>query len=140
MKTSDFIYELPEELIAQELFLFENSGSDDLEDFTDTQFSKARFTLKVPFVDAIAYSTFMDHVSDHFDKTYPDQDIKITGMVAMLARVITNAIHSMMKSYGYALIIITLLMIVLIGRVRIGMVSMIPNIFPIILTMIRKLF
>lgn len=54
-------------------------------------------------------------------------------MVAMLARVISNAIHSMIKSYGYALIVITLLMIFLIGRVRIGLVSMIPNIFPIIL-------
>lgn len=120
-------------LVAQELFLFENSGSDDLEDFTDTQFSKARFTLKVPFVDAIAYADFMEMVDKHFHSNYPDLDITITGMVAMLARVISNAIHSMIKSYGYALIVITLLMIFLIGRVRIGLVSMIPNIFPIIL-------
>ena len=121
------------DLIAQELFLFENSGSDDLEDFTDTQFSKARFTIKLPFVDAIAYDQFMDMVTHHFKENYPDQEIKITGMVAMLAKVLTNTIHSMIKSYGYALIVITILMIFLIGRVKIGMFSMIPNIFPIIL-------
>lgn len=121
------------ELVAQELFLFENSGSDDLEDLTDTQFSKARFTLKVPFVDAVAYSHFMDTVNDHFKSTYPDHSFTVTGMVAILSQVITNAIHSMLKSYGYALIVITCLMIILIGRVRIGMFSMIPNIFPIIL-------
>jgi uncharacterized protein len=128
-------YIIPEsrDLIAQELFLFENSGSDDLEDFTDTQFSKARFTIKVPFVDAIAYAQFMDKVTKHFKENYPRQNIKITGMVAMLARVITNAIHSMIKSYGYALIIITVLMIFLIGKVKIGVFSMIPNIFPIII-------
>ena len=128
-------YIIPEsrDLIAQELFLFENSGSDDLEDFTDTQFSKARFTIKVPFVDAIAYAQFMDKVTRHFKENYPRQNIKITGMVAMLARVITNAIHSMIKSYGYALIIITVLMIFLIGKVKIGVFSMIPNIFPIII-------
>jgi len=128
-------YIIPEsrDLIAQELFLFENSGSDDLEDFTDTQFSKARFTIKVPFVDAIAYAQFMDTVTKHFKENYPRHNIKITGMVAMLARVITNAIHSMIKSYGYALIIITVLMIFLIGKVKIGMFSMIPNIFPIII-------
>jgi hypothetical protein len=128
-------YRVPEnrDLIAQELFLFENSGSDDLEDFTDTQFSKARFTIKVPFVDAIAYTRFMDTVTHHFKENYPEQNIKITGMVAMLAQVITNAMHSMIKSYGYAFIIITLLMIVLIGRVKIGLFSMIPNIFPIII-------
>ena len=128
-------YIIPEsrDLIAQELFLFENSGSDDLEDFTDTQFSKARFTIKVPFVDAIAYAQFIDTVTKHFKENYPRHNIKITGMVAMLARVITNAIHSMIKSYGYALIIITVLMIFLIGKVKIGMFSMIPNIFPIII-------
>ena len=54
-------------------------------------------------------------------------------MVAILSQVITNAIHSMIKSYGYALTVITLLMIFLIGGVKIGMFSMIPNIFPIIL-------
>ncbi len=132
-KTEYYIVPESRDLIAQELFLFENSGSDDLEDFTDTQFSKARFTIKVPFVDAIVYAQFMDTVTKHFKENYPRQNIKITGMVAMLARVITNAIHSMIKSYGYALIIITLLMIFLIGKVKIGLFSMIPNIFPIII-------
>lgn len=132
-KAEHYIVPKSRDLIAQELFLFENSGSDDLEDFTDTQFSKARFTIKVPFVDAIVYAQFIDTVTKHFKENYPGQNIKITGMVAMLARVITNAIHSMIKSYGYALIIITLLMIFLVGKVKIGVFSMIPNIFPIII-------
>jgi predicted RND superfamily exporter protein len=126
-------YNVPKnkELIAQELFLFENSGSDDLEDFTDSQFSKARLTLKLPFVDAIAYSEFMDHVQEHFRSKYPDETVQITGMVAILSRVLTNAMHSMLKSYGYAFGVITILMILLIGRVKIGFFSMIPNIYPI---------
>jgi uncharacterized protein len=128
-------YAVPDnrDLVAQELFLFENSGSDDLEDFTDTQFTKARFTIKVPFIDAIAYGRFMETVEGHFKENYPEQEVKITGMVAMLARVLTNAIHSMLKSYGYAFVVITILMILLIGRVKIGVFSMIPNIFPIIM-------
>ena len=131
---ADF-YSIPDNknLIAQEFFLFENSGSDDLEDFTDTQFSKARFTLKTSFIDAIGYSKFMNTVEEHFRSGYPDQEITITGMIAMLAKVLTASIHSMLKSYGYALFIITFLMILLIGRIKIGLVSMIPNIFPIIM-------
>ena len=41
-------YTLPAEraLIAQELLLFENSGTDDLEDVTNTQFSMARVTRR----------------------------------------------------------------------------------------------
>ena len=42
-------YVIPEnkDLIAQELLLFENSGSDDVEDFTDSQFSKANLIMKI---------------------------------------------------------------------------------------------
>ena len=54
-------------------------------------------------------------------------------MVPIMAQVLTASIHSMLKSYAYALVIITFLMIVLIGRIKIGLFSMIPNIFPIIL-------
>jgi len=41
-------YALPTErrVIAQELLLFENSGSDDLDDLVDSQFSKARFNVR----------------------------------------------------------------------------------------------
>ncbi|MHC4165030.1 MAG: efflux RND transporter permease subunit, partial [Planctomycetota bacterium] len=40
-------------LVAQELLLFENAGSDDLEDFVDSQFRSGRFTVKVPMTDAV---------------------------------------------------------------------------------------
>ena len=121
-----------EKLVAQELLLFENSGSDDLTDFTDTRFSMARFTIKVPFIDALAYSDFIKTVQAHFTTAFPDAEVAITGLVPLLARVITAAIWSMVKSYGYAIGVITLLMILLIGRVRIGLISMIPNLTPIV--------
>ncbi|MEA1971134.1 MAG: MMPL family transporter [Thermodesulfobacteriota bacterium] len=130
-------YAIPENknLIAQELLLFENSGSDDMEDFTDSQLSKARLMVKVPFVDAIAYIEFLEEVNDHLQKMYPDVKITVTGMSALMFRTVTNAIASMGKSYIYALIVITILMIILIGRVRIGLLSMVPNLAPIIVTL-----
>ncbi|MDY6790756.1 MAG: efflux RND transporter permease subunit [Thermodesulfobacteriota bacterium] len=129
-------YAIPQDkkLIAQELLLFENSGSDDMEDFTDSQFSKARLMVKVPFVNAIAYTKFLKTVNDHFQEIYPDVKITITGMSALMFRTVVNAIASMSKSYIYALIVITVLMILLIGRLRIGLLSMVPNLAPIIIT------
>ena len=121
-----------ERLIAQEFLLFENSGSDDIEDFTDSQFSKARLMTKLPFEDAVAYTAFLDEVNAYFQKQYPDVKIITTGMTALLFRTVTNAIASMSRSYIYALIVITILMILLIGRLRIGLLSMVPNLAPII--------
>ncbi len=128
-------YKVPQDkrLVAQEFLLFENSGSDDLEDFTDSRFSRARFTIKVPFLDAISFTGFIDDVKDYFTENYPEAEVQATGMVAIFVRVITASIISLRTSYMYALSIITVLMILLIGRIRIGLLSMIPNIAPIMI-------
>ena len=56
-------------------------------------------------------------------------------MVAMLFKTVLNVIVSMAKSYITAFIVITILMILLIGRLWIGLLSMIPNLFPILVTL-----
>jgi len=132
----DEFYAIPQDrqLIAQEFLLFENSGSDDLEDVTDSQFSKARFSMKVPFVDFVVFSGYLDFINDYFKEKFPEATVKVTGMAAIFVRVEYNAILSLARSYVYAMITITLLMIILIGRVRIGLLSMVPNIIPILIT------
>ena len=128
-------YTIPQnqQLIAQEFLLFENSGSDDLEDVVDSQFSKARFSMKGPFKDAVHFAALLSTVDRYFRDKFPNADITLTGMMVLLAKTINNAILSMAKSYVIALAVITLLMMVLIGRVRIGLLSMIPNLMPILL-------
>ena len=134
----DEFYSIPDnrELIAQEFLLFENSGSDDLEDFVDSQFSKVRFTAKMPWVDSILYNDFMEDLKSRFQQTMGDDtEITVTGMAALLGRTMHATIISMTESYLWAVLIITGMMILLIGDVRIGLVSMIPNLTPIILTL-----
>jgi len=128
-------YRIPDDrnLVAQEFLLFENSGSDDLEDFVDSQFSKARFMVKVPFEDAYHASIFITQVNAYFNRYFKEAEVTLTGMIGLLSRTISAAIHSMAKSYAIALVVITILMVLLIGRVRIGLLSMIPNLAPILL-------
>ena len=54
-------------------------------------------------------------------------------MMYLLCTTITNAIHTLARSYLTALVVITLLMILLIGKVKIGLLSMIPNLTPILM-------
>jgi hydrophobe/amphiphile efflux-3 (HAE3) family protein len=131
---SDY-YTIPSnrDLIAQEFLLFENSGSDDLEDVVDSQFSKARFTIKGPFTDAVKYNRFIDTVDRYFDENFSGESITLTGLMVLMSRTVYNAAISMARSYVIALVVITALMIILIGRFRIGLLSMIPNLAPILL-------
>jgi predicted RND superfamily exporter protein len=133
----DEFYSIPRsrELVAQELLLFENSGSDDLEEFVDTGFRKARFTLKAPFHDAMKYKGLMEKIEAHFRQNYPDAEVKLTGVMALFIAIIHNVITTMTKSYVIALTVITVLMVLLIGRVRIGMLSMVPNLVPLLMVL-----
>jgi uncharacterized protein len=128
-------YSIPDnrDLIAQEFLLFENSGSDDLEDVVDSQFAMARFSVKGPFKDVVKYDSFLQTIHRYFTDTFPETKITFTGMMSLLSRTVSNAIRSMARSYIMALGVITMLMIILIGRVRIGLLSMIPNLAPILL-------
>ena len=131
-------YTVPDErlLIAQELLLFENSGSDDLEDFVDSQFSKARFTVKMPWVDAVKVPAIMDDVQARFTEALPaGQDVTITGIMELLSRTMWATIQSMRDSYLIAAVVITAMMILLIGNVKIGLLAMIPNLTPIMVAL-----
>jgi len=129
-------YAVPEdrELIAQEFLLFENSGSDDLEDLVDSQFSQARLTLKAPFVDAVAYTRTLDTLAEYLDAELRDGiDVVMTGLMPVLFRTFNIVLDSLIRSYLIAFVVISLLMMLLIGSVRLGLVAMVPNLLPIAL-------
>jgi predicted RND superfamily exporter protein len=127
-------YALPasRQLIAQELLLFESSGSDDLEDVSDSAFRVGRVSALVPFTDAIVYKKYVDRLMADLHQHFPDKQITLTGHMSLFIQMIKNFITSMAKSYLIALVVITFLMILMIGRVRIGLMSMIANVVPII--------
>ncbi len=122
-----------DELVAQELLLFEMSGSDDLEHWVSTDFRIARMTLTKPFLDAVKYVEALSQIEAHFQENYPDLKIATTGMAMLFTQTIYRVLTSMAKSYPLALIIITLIMIILVGRVKIGLLSMVPNLVPILI-------
>ncbi len=134
---NDADYTIPDsrELIAQELLLFEISAADDLYKLVDDNYSKVRFTIMIPFTDAIQIRPVLNNIKAHFISTYPDTTISITGIAPMLVETMYDVLTSMLKSYGAALIAITFLMIALIGKIKLGIISMAPNLLPIILVM-----
>ena len=123
-------------LIPQEFLLFENSGSDDLTDFVDGSFSKARLTFKLPWMEAGEYTEISDALRKILqDGLSEDVEITITGMVPLFQRTLVAAMDSMATSYLVAFILIAIMMMILLGSVKIGLVSMIPNVLPIIITL-----
>ena len=131
-------YRIPENerLIPQEFILFENSGSDDVEDLVDSSFRIARLSLRVPWRDTLEYAPFINIVSNKFEDSFEDSaTVEVTGMMSLFSRTLEAAIYTTAKSYTIAFGAITLMMILLIGRIGSGLISMIPNLAPIAITL-----
>jgi predicted RND superfamily exporter protein len=131
-------YALPEtqSAISQELLLFENSGSDDLERFVDRDYRIARLSIKTSWTDAVYLKTFLAHVQTLLARHFPGVESPVvTGIPALLSRSIPASLSSMAKSYVIAFLVIALLMILHVSDVKIGLLSMIANLLPIFMTL-----
>ena len=131
-KESFYTIPIDANLVSQELLLFENSGSDDLEDVVDSQFSKVRVTIKIPWTDSVYAIGIRNYVKTQTELMFQDDKVEITGMMPLLINTFSNAIFSSVQSYFIAAIAITFMMMIILGSVRIGLLSMIPNLAPII--------
>jgi len=128
-------YAIPDDpdLIAQEFLLFESSGNDDLSSLVDANYSKARLTLKTPFIDSLEANIFIDSAQVYLDQKFgPLAKVTFTGIGTLMTVTFEEAIYSSAFSYVLAFSLITVLMVLLIGNLKIGLISMIPNILPII--------
>lgn len=131
-------YRIPRDkaLIAQELLLFENSGSDDLEDMVDSQFSKARIMVKIPWQDAYIYGEFLKPLERALNEMYAGKaQVTVTGLSPMFSSTLAATILSAAQSYLIAVVAITLMMILLIGDFKLGLIAMIPNLTPIVMAL-----
>jgi predicted RND superfamily exporter protein len=127
-------YRIPDsrELLAQELLLFENSGSDDLEELTDSRFRLAKISMRMPFTDGMHMPPFVDHLSEKFREILGEGvEITPTGLGMLFGRTFSIVNPTMAKSYAIALAIITPLMVLLIGNLKRGFLAMLPNLIPI---------
>jgi predicted RND superfamily exporter protein len=131
-------YSIPDDksLVSQELFLFENSGSDDLERVVDSRFSKTRISFKIPWLEVLETEKLSNDIHHRFKSRFEGlADISVTGMSPLMGKAVAKAIRSMSKSYVIAAFVISIMMIVLVGDVKLGLLSMFPNLLPIILVM-----
>jgi predicted RND superfamily exporter protein len=123
-------------LVAQEFLLFENTGSDDLEDVVDSRFQLTSFTMRVPDGDAFDQVPVIGEIEAHFRQVLGEGvSIVSTGAVALHAGTFAAMIVSMARSYAVALLVVTPLMILMLGSLRGGLLSMVPNLAPIVLTL-----
>ncbi|NRA98060.1 MAG: MMPL family transporter [Planctomycetes bacterium] len=96
----------------------------------------ARLSVRTTFGDGNAYVPFIVRLEAGLRKVFGDgPEITVTGIGAVMGRTFGILNVTMAQSYAIALVVITPLMVLLIGNLGRGLLSMIPNLLPIWLTL-----
>lgn len=131
-------YVIPDsrEMIAQEFLMLETSGAEDLFRMVDSNYQKARVTVMTPWVDAVYLGDYIDGIEAMLREKLGDKvQIETVGVVPITSAILQKIMHATYVSYIFAFVIITFMMMALLGSVKYGLVSVIPNVLPIIIVM-----
>ena len=128
-------YRIPEsrELAAQYLLFYEMSlpFGHDLNNRIDVDRSSARFTVMFESMSAKELRQADEAASAWLRQHAPPaMHIRGTGLSLIWAHITYRNIHSMLKGTFGALLLISIIMMVALRSVRLGLVSLVPNLLP----------
>jgi len=133
-------YRVPESqaMIAQELLLFE-SGSDDIYKFTDIDQRIARIDLRLRWSNVLSYREYIQLAQALIENELAQHglahvDAKLVGLLPIFGNTIYSLLEGTIQSYIMAFAFVCIIMLLLMGSVRRGLIAFSPNVFPILLT------
>ncbi|TNE92416.1 MAG: hypothetical protein EP330_01820 [Deltaproteobacteria bacterium] len=128
-------YRLPESQrgVDDTLLVFENAGPDELAEFVTGDYSRAKMVVRLKWMDASSYQPFAAHVDAGVDEFVGElAEVNSTGTIYNVLRVVDSLMTDLAKSFTGALLAITVMMIALFGRLKLGLIAMLPNLLPIL--------
>ena len=139
MQSSEEYRTIPDSQIAvsQLLYLFNSSNPEERRALVSDDFSKSHISVQLRNAGSEEYKDFFDEIqkdiNDEFNKltkTYPELKVQITGSFALMMRLADDISKNQFKSLAIAAVVISLLMMVTLGSLQAGVMSIVPNLIP----------
>ncbi|MEW6079997.1 MAG: MMPL family transporter [Thermodesulfobacteriota bacterium] len=131
-------YVLPEtrELAAQYLLLYEMSGGDELGNYVTGDMRRVNLQVHSKLVSSSVYKKVTDDVNDFITKEFPpEQQPVLTGSGYLWIKLVQYIVRSQILGFSVAFGVIAVMMCLALGSIRVGLLSMIPNLAPVFVTL-----
>ena len=128
-------YKIPnnKNLIAQLLMFYEMSGGSRMDEWLSDDFSVLRLEVETNNLNANQTMKEMKLLQAKAGEFFPGSEFTITGGMPKFAALNQLVAIGQIKSLILAFIIISILMMFVFGGVKIGLIGLVPNVFPIII-------
>lgn len=131
-------YKLPEdrELIAQYLLMYEISGGEELQQYVTADFSRAVVQLRVEMTNASNIRGVLESLAAfERENRSPGLKMEATGVGLLWVKTADYIASSQLSGYSVAFGVITLLMCIIFRSIKVGLLSMVPNLTPVLLVL-----
>jgi predicted RND superfamily exporter protein len=137
------MYRIPQErpALAQTLLLFDLADPEDRELLVSDDYSEGRIAVRLLNYGSAEYLDFFRAVQGQTDEVfaplradYPALEVGITGSLALMMRIADYIGRAQMRSFALVLIVVTVLLLVVFGSPKVGLVAMVPNVYPVLIT------
>jgi len=136
-------YRVPdtEALISQLLYLFNSANPDDRRSLVSDDYSRSHITLNAYNAGSYQYQQFFDEIGLLIDDVFeplradfPALEVRMTGSIPLMMRATDEIAQSQYSSFGLALGVICVIMMLTLGSLQGGLLSIIPNLIPAFLS------
>jgi hypothetical protein len=119
--------------LNEEFFMFGNQGPDDLKRLMTIDGSKTQMTVRLKWLEANGYKPFAEYIEQGIKEYMPEGvTVRTTGTVFQLLSTVGALLLDLLKTFGVAFSVIAILLMFMLRSVKLGVIAMVPNLFPII--------
>ncbi len=139
MQSSEEFRTIPDSQIAvsQLLYLFNSSNPEERRALVSDDYSKSHISVQLKNAGSNEYKDFFKEIqqdiNSEFNKltaSYPEIKVQITGSFALMMRLADDISKNQFKSLAIAAVVISLLLMLTLGSLQAGVMSIIPNLIP----------
>lgn len=119
--------------IAQYVFLLEINNAEELTRLVDFDYQTARVTAFTEDAGSKRINEIRAEITEYLDKNFQDESVTVTGTTILSADLTDKIVYSLAWSIILAVIAISLIMTLLFKNVKMVIISLVPNIIPLLI-------
>lgn len=131
-------YRIPDtrEEVAQYLLLYESSGGEEAEEYVSSDYRHANLELRLKLAPTRWTQDLVAELDAYLEREPLEaSSLSLTGIGALWLVLMEYIMSSQIQGFSIAFVVISLMMVTIFRSFRIGLISMVPNLAPVLLAM-----
>ncbi len=125
-------YRIPdnEMQVAQMLLLYENAGGSEAQYWIDYDYKRLRVMIELATYNSGEAEKEMAQIQTKAEELFPNEKVTAVGSIPQFTAMMQYVVRGQIQSFLIAILIVVILLSLVFGSIRLGLIGILPNIAP----------